>query len=83
MVLLHKYNIFLFYIYLLIGYFFDVTDHVVCNIIICILNPGFGLLEMPWHVKEWVLFTWFGKLHKYNDFYFIFWAYLIDNFLEK
>ena len=56
MVLLHKYNIFLFYIYLLIGYFFDVTDHVVCNIVICILNPGFGLL-VPWHVKEWVLFT--------------------------
>ena len=54
MVLLHKYNIFLFYIYLLIVYFFDVTDHVVCNIVICILNPGFGLLEMPWHVKEWV-----------------------------
>ena len=47
---LHKYTYFYFDIYLLIGYFFNVTDHVVC-----ILNPGFGLLEMPWHVKKWVL----------------------------
>ena len=70
MVLLHKYNIFLFYIYLLIGYVFDVTDHVVCNIVICILKSWFRFVGNAMACKRMGIFTWFGKLHTMIFFHF-------------